>query len=561
MLRKLYSFKASRPFLIILFTANFCYSQPDIGYMELIPSTEGLSQPIELASAPGDPPGRLFIAQKTGEIRIWNGTSLLSTPFLNINALVQDVGEQGLLSLAFHPQYASNGFFYVYYNDNTEPNGNITIARYQVSANPDIADPGSATILLSIPKPFENHNGGHLQFRVEGGVPYLYFATGDGGSGNDPFNNAQDPATFLGKMLRINVDAPSPTAEIWGFGLRNPFRWSFDRSTGDMWIADVGQGAREEINFLPAASTGPNFGWPCREGMQANGSAPASGDCDTVNAVAIDPIFDYPTGADSGRSVIGGYRYRGSSFPALQGYYLLTDYFSNRLLLIQPDGGGGWSVVEKIPTPVVSNIASISEDGSGELYAISLTGNAVYQIIVPVVTPLQLTKFSGKPYTGYNELLWTAESEQNIDKFIVEYSKDGTNFIAVGDVVSLNDGNTNNYSFRHSISGFEKAFYRLRVNELNNTHSYSAVITIGKEKTTGVKMYPTIIRNSLLNIVSGFPVERIRITGMNGQDVYIKDMNGAEGFFMITLPGLQKGFYVVNVSGKEGQSTGKILIE
>ena len=147
-------------------------------------------------------------------------------------------------------------------------------------------------------------------------------------------------------------------------------------------------------------------------------------------------------------------------------------------------------------------------------------------------------------------------------KTIEEILKDlGINFIAVGNVASLNDGNTNNYSFRHSVNSFEKAFYRLRVNELNNTHSYSAVITIGGDKTTGVKMYPTIIRNSLLNIVSGFPVERIRITGMNGQDVYIKDMNGAEGFFMITLPGLQKGFYVVNVSGKEGKSTGKILIE
>jgi len=560
MLRELYPCRALCSFLFIVLSTTLSYSQPDIAYMELIEPADGLSQPIELVSAPGDAPGRLFIVQKTGEIRIWTGTTLLTTPFLNINALVQDVGEQGLLSMAFHPQYATNGYFYVYYNDNTEPNGNIVVARYQVTADPDVANPASATILTSIPKPFENHNGGHLQFRTEGGVPYLYFATGDGGSGNDPFNNAQDPASLLGKMLRINVDAPSPTVEIWGRGLRNPFRWSFDRTTGDMWIADVGQGAREEINFLAAASTGANFGWPCREGSQDNGAAPGSSDCDTVDAVAIDPIFDYPTGADSGRSVIGGYVYRGTNFPALQGYYLLTDYFSNRLLLISPSGSE-WDVVEKTPTPAVSNIASISEDGSGELYAISLTGNSVYQITVPVVTPLLLTKFSGKSYGGYNELLWTAESEQNIGKFVIEYSTDGTNFLAVGNVHSLNDGNTNNYSFRHVVNTGAKAFYRLRIDELNNTHSYSAVITIGGDKAKGVKIYPTIVRNSLLNIVSASPVEKVRVVGLGGQEVYAKDMNGAEGFFTIGLPALQKGFYVVSVQGRDGQSTGKILIE
>ncbi|RYZ25445.1 MAG: sugar dehydrogenase, partial [Sphingobacteriales bacterium] len=265
MLKEFYPLRPVWLFFLFILTATASYSQPDIGYMELIEPTDGLSQPIELVSAPGDPAGRLFIVQKTGQIRIWTGTALLPTPFLDISGLVEDNGEQGLLSMAFHPQYASNGYFYVYYSAN---NGNITVARYQVSGNPDIANPVAtpAAPWVSIAKPFDNHNGGHLQFRVEGGVPYLYFATGDGGSGNDPFNNAQNPASLLGKMLRINVDAPSPTVESWGRGLRNPFRWSFDRSTGDIWIADVGQGTREEIDFLPAATINPNFGWPCREG-------------------------------------------------------------------------------------------------------------------------------------------------------------------------------------------------------------------------------------------------------------------------------------------------------
>lgn len=535
------------------------HAQPTIGFMEIIPSSAGLSQPIELASAPGDPPGRFFIVQKTGEIRIWDNGSLLPTPFLNISDLVVDNGERGLLSMAFHPQYATNGFFYVYYNAN---NGNITVARYQRSGNPDIAspEPNPTTPLVSIPKPFDNHNGGHLQFRAEGGINYLYFATGDGGSGNDPLNNAQNPASLLGKMLRINVDDASPTVEIWGRGLRNPFRWSFDRANGDMWIADVGQGAREEINYLPADAVNPNFGWPCREGFIANNNAPGAGDCDTVNALAIDPIFDYPTGA-AGRSVIGGYVYRGSLFPSLQGTYLMTDYYSNRILAIEADGGGGWTVAEVTPTPVVSNIASISEDAAGELYAISLTGNAVYQIIVPVVTPLVLTNFSGKPLTDYNELSWTTVSEQDILHFIIEYSTNGIDFIPVGSVPATNTAGAKNYKFRHSGVLVSKAYYRLKMVELNNNYSYSPIILVTSAKNKDVKVYPTIVKNSSLNINSGFPVETIMVSTLSGQELYKKAINGTEGFFTINLPSLGKGFFIVTVFGKTERTTTKILIE
>jgi glucose/arabinose dehydrogenase len=561
MLRNLYSFffraLCTVFFVLIFFTT--IYSQPTIGYMEVIPASQGLTQPIELASAPGDAANRFFIVQKTGEIRIWDNGTLLTTPFLNINSLVIDDvnGEQGLLSMAFHPQYATNGFFYVYYNAN---NGNIVVRRYQRSAgDPDVADPTGATPYVNITKPFTNHNGGHLQFRVEGGVNYLYFATGDGGSGNDPFNNGQNPASQLGKILRVNVDAGSPAVEIWGRGLRNPFRWSFDRATGDMWIADVGQGAREEINYLPAASVSPNFGWPCREGLIANSGAPASGDCDTVNPVAINPIYDYQIGG-AGRSVIGGYVYRGSAFPSLQGTYLLTDFFSNRLVAIQPNGSG-WTVNEVTPTPALSNIASISEDAAGELYAVSLSAGTVHRVIVPVVTPLKLTKFSGTPFSGYNQLSWTAESEEGIIEFIVEYSKDGINFSPVGQVLSLNDGRTNQYSYKHSVSVQGNAYYRLRINEINNSRSYSAVISIRSDRSREVKVYPTIVNNSRLNVVSGFIVDRMRISTMSGQEVYNKNLNGSSGFFTVDLPSLKKGFYVVVVEGEGERFTTKIIVD
>ncbi len=560
--RKFYSlFRVFCTVLSISISHIAVNSQPDVGYMEMIPASAGLNQPIELASAPGDIPGRFFIVQKTGEIRIWDNGTLLATPFLNINPLVVDDvnGEQGLLSMAFHPQYATNGFFYVYYNAN---NGNIVVTRYQRSSgNPTIADPtpNAAGPYVNIAKPFTNHNGGHLQFRVESGVNYLYFATGDGGSGNDPFNNAQNPMSLLGKMLRVNVDAATPAVEIWGRGLRNPFRWSFDRGTGDMWIADVGQGAREEINYFPAASANPNFGWPCREGLIANASAPAAGDCDTVNPVAINPIYDYQTGG-AGRSVIGGYVYRGSAFPSLQGIYFLTDFFSNRLIAIQPNGSGGWIVNEVTPTPALSNIASISEDASGELYAVSLQGS-VNRVIVPVVTPLTLTKFSGKPFAGYNELLWTAESEEGIENFTIEYSRDGTNFSAVGKVTSLNDGKTNNYSYRHFIAVQGNVYYRLRINEQDNSHSYSAVISVKGERIKEVKIYPTLVNNAKLNVVSSYAVNKIRITTMSGQEVYAQNLNGSSGFFMVDLPLLKKGFYVVVLDGEGGRFTDKILVE
>ncbi|MET0462705.1 MAG: PQQ-dependent sugar dehydrogenase [Chitinophagaceae bacterium] len=559
--RKLYLF-LSRAFCTAFFVSIIpatVYSQPTIGYMEMIPSSQGLVQPIELASAPGDIAGRFFIVQKTGEIRIWDNGTLLATPFLNINSLVRDDvnGEQGLLSMAFHPQYATNGFFYVYYNAN---NGNIVVTRYQRSAgNPDLADPTPATPYVNIAKPFTNHNGGHLQFRVEGGVNYLYFATGDGGSGNDPFNNAQNPLSLLGKMLRVNVDAGSPAVEIWGRGLRNPFRWSFDRSTGDVWIADVGQGAREEINFFPAASVNPNFGWPCREGLVANGDAPAGGDCDTVAAVAINPIYDYQIGG-AGRSVIGGYVYRGAAFPSLQGTYLLTDFFSNRLVAIQPNGSG-WTVNEVTPSPALSNIASISEDADGELYAVSLSGGTVHRVIVPVVTPLKLTRFSGTPLPAYNELSWTAESEEGIREFIVEYSKDGANFSPVGQVVSLNDGKTNQYAYKHPVNAQGNAYYRLRINEINSSYSYSAVISVKTDRSRDLKVYPTIVNNSRLNVLSGFLVDKIRVSTMTGQEVYSKQLSGTSGFFTVDLPYLKKGFYIVVVESGNDRFTNKIIID
>jgi glucose/arabinose dehydrogenase len=311
------------------------------------PIATNLLNPIGITNA-GDGSGRLFINLKAGQIIIWDGTQVLPTPFLNIDPVVNSSGsEQGLLGVAFHPDYASNGYFYVDYTDNT--GGDTVIARYSVSAgNPNVADPASAQILMEIDQPFANHNGGQLQFGPDG---YLYIGMGDGGSAGDPGNRAQDKTELLGKILRIDVngvagqppdcggtnytipadnpfvDGPGGSCdEIWALGVRNPWRFSFDRMTGDLFIADVGQDSWEEIDRQPAASPGgENWGWRCYEGNHP------------FNTVGCGPAanYDFPILEYShtlGCSVTGGYVYRGTALPsAFQGVYFYGDYCSGRL--------------------------------------------------------------------------------------------------------------------------------------------------------------------------------------------------------------------------------------
>src|SRR5690606_3653196 len=217
------------------------------------------------------------------------------------------------------------------------------------------------------PKSFSNHNVWHLHFQTEEGINYLYFATGDGGGANDPDNNAQNPASLLGKMIRMNVDATPVTTELWAIGLRNPFRWSFDRSTGDVWIGDVGQGKKEEVNFRETGSSGANYGWRCYEGTVQNTDVDPV--CDPPGKVI--PVFEYDNPED-GSSVVGGYVYRGDEFATLQGYYFVTDYYSGTVWTIRRDGNGNFNVINTQPA-LKTGISSISEVQDGTLYAAALT--------------------------------------------------------------------------------------------------------------------------------------------------------------------------------------------
>lgn len=366
--------------------------------LNLQPYATGFDFPVALAS---DGHGRLFVVQQGGTVRIIEpGGTVLPEPFLTIPPDQLTVGgEQGLLGLVFHPDYATNGYFYVNYTDENEDSH---ISRFSRSDDdPDLADYDSELIMLDLFQPYGNHNAGDLHFGPDG---YLYVPLGDGGDSNDPENRAQDPAELLGKMLRIDVDsgpgsgpdcggsgytipADNPLLdgpggncdEIWAIGLRNPWRFSFDRLTGDMYIGDVGQGFVEEINFQPAGSPGgQNYGWRCYEGSEPGEEY----DAEECAADYTFPVFEYRhyDGAGFlGCAVTGGYVYRGQQFPTLAGTYVLADFCSGNFWTLQPDAPG-W------PATFLGQLgggspSSFGEDDNGELYVVDYNGT-IYQVQV-----------------------------------------------------------------------------------------------------------------------------------------------------------------------------------
>ncbi len=341
-------------------------SFPDPGGYDWIPVITGLELPVDIQNA-GDGSGRLFIVEKRGRILILQNDQLLPAPFLNIVSEVGSQGnEQGLLGLAFHPYYSETGLFFVNY---TDVNGNTVIARFHVSADdPNRADPASEVDLLHVDQPYTNHNGGGLAFGPDG---YLYIGLGDGGSGGDPLGNGQNPETYLGKMLRLNVDALNAVAEIWASGLRNPWRFSFDQPTGDLYIADVGQNDWEEVNFIPAGTPGGlNFGWNFYEGTHLHkGQPPAD-----INFTW--PVTEYSHA--EGCSVTGGYVYRGVALPEWQGVYFYGDYCSGAIWGLIHTGGSAGQTEMLFATS--AQIAAFGIDEAGEVYLIDYVSGALLRL-------------------------------------------------------------------------------------------------------------------------------------------------------------------------------------
>ena len=350
----------------------------------------GFAQPVHVTHA-GDGSGRIFVVEQAGRIRILDNGVVLPVPFLDLASLVPPRvvagGEQGLLSVAFPPGSAAKRYFYVNYT--RDPDGATVVARYRVSAGDEnVADPASEEVILTIPQPFANHNGGQLAFGPDG---YLYIGMGDGGSGGDPDQVAQNPDNVLGKLLRIDVESGEvpygipPTnpflgmagyrPEIWALGLRNPWRFSFDRGTGDLYIGDVGQGTFEEIDFQPAGDPGGrNYGWNLMEGDSCY--PPGTVGCNRTGLAL--PVYVYAHSPEC--SVTGGHVYRGSAFPSLQGVYLFGDLCSGRIWGIRKNGGA-WDNALLAATTLT--ITTFGEDESGNVYVVNYANGDLLRIVSP----------------------------------------------------------------------------------------------------------------------------------------------------------------------------------
>ena len=369
--------------------------QPVTLSIDLAPIIDGFATPVFVTHA-GDDPNRLYVVEKAGRIQIvtlaGDRGEMATEPFLDINDRVTTSGnEQGLLGLAFAPDYSESGYFFVNYSDTS---GDTVVARFQRSAaNPDLADPAGEFVVLQIDQPARNHNGGMLLFGPDG---YLYIGTGDGGGSGDRYANGQNPDSLLGKMLRIDVtsDPTQPYTipednpwihsdwngidvrdEIWAVGLRNPWRYSFDRLTGDLWIGDVGQNQYEEITLTLRDSAKPfvgghNYGWPILEGTHCY----RDDQCDPSGLVL--PVAEYSHAGHC--SVTGGYVYRGAQFPQLTGVYIFGDYCSGTIWATWPTAGG-WQTAELLDSDVM--ISSFGEDAAGELYLTDMTGGRLLRLI------------------------------------------------------------------------------------------------------------------------------------------------------------------------------------
>ncbi len=375
------------PIVIVLLahivTPALAQSQPlpDSSSVRMEEIASGFARPLFVTHA-GDDSGRLFVVEQGGRIWILQNGARLATPFLDISPLVSPSAnsfgytEQGLLGLAFHPNYPENGTLFVNFTD-TE--GNTVVARLQVSDDPNVADSASLEPILNVVQPFANHNGGHLAFGPDG---YLYIAMGDGGSQGDPQGNGQRLDTLLAKLLRIDVDseqgytipADNPFVEtsgalpeIWAYGLRNPWRFSFDRATGDLFIGDVGGSVWEEVNYQPVSSTGgENYGWSLYEANEARSAAPTDG--------LTMPIFTYSH--NEGVSITGGYIYRGSAIAELNGVYLYADFGYGTIWAGRQDSAGNWESWEFMRNSGYA-ISSFGEDESGELLIVNYSGTIV----------------------------------------------------------------------------------------------------------------------------------------------------------------------------------------
>ena len=503
--------------------------------LDIVPFATGLSSAVDISNAEDS---RLFIVERAGRIKIVDSSGTLnSIPFLDITGRVLSGGERGLLGLAFHPNYKNNGYFYVNYTDVV---GDTRVSRFTVSANPDTAITASEVIVLTVAQPFGNHNGGGLVFGPNG---YLYIGLGDGGSGGDPGDRAQNPMNMLGKMLRIDVDtsasylipADNPFVgvvdtldEIWATGLRNPWRYSFDRLTGDLWIADVGQNDWEEVDFQPATSKGgENYGWRCYEGDVVYDFTNCSGATSFIT-----PIQVYPHGAGVCYSITGGFVYRGTDHPHLQGHYVYGEYCIGTLWTLFRDSVGGTSLIDHGDFTAFSH-STFGEDQNGEMYLAGLNNGIIYQI-VDICSDLSFT-ITAKGDTlsiGGNSIVyqWYLNGDSIIgatDSFYVAtqsgaytvYVDNGNGCASLSDVydhVWSSTGNTHKPQLAAEL--YPNPFDTELSLELGNSQGYEYQVRVinitGMQVLSTIKLTGNFLRLPVNNLAPGFYMVELKGPGV-----------------------------------------------
>ena len=553
--------------------------------------TSGLSSPMQVLHA-GDGSGRIFVTERAGVIKVFNPNAATPslTTFLNLNSpsvKVGTLGEGGLLSIAFHPEYASTsgtnrGVFFAFYTNTRASSGDLVIERYKV-ADPlnNVATVTEAAVVLLIPhRQANNHNGGEMHFGSDG---LLYISTGDGGGGGDPNNNAQrtiqegsDLSYLLGKMLRINVNSYSLASpytiplgnpfnnEVYDYGLRNPFRWSFDRATGDMWIGDVGQSNWEEIDFRAAtAAPGVNYGWNCFEGNAVYPTTGASTNpkCGTFTNFA--PAYEY-----KGASVVGGVVYRGSRYLDLVGYYVGTDFYSGQFQLIKRNTDNtAWTTTIRpaatigSPAQNITNVSDIGEAENGELYAVRLNPGSLFRIEASGALPVTLTEFRGNKTLEGNKLFWETTREENFSAFEVEYGTDQNTFSKVGTVTSQSSIQGGKYQFSHVAGNSDNAYYRLKMVDIDQSFRYSRVISIqDAENEISNFVRPSFISSGILKVLLENDFQSVEVITTGGHVLHKQDVVGKKGNLEIQINEVPSGIYLIRLQNREKVVQQKVLV-
>jgi glucose/arabinose dehydrogenase len=552
-------------FLILINISSFAQFNFEVAFPNLT-----FSSALDLQNA-GDGTNRLFVSERVGRIRVFPNDENVSTTklFLDITDRVTSGGETGLLGLAFHPDYATNGYFYVNY---TAPSPLRTVvSRFQVSStNPDSADKNSELILLTFNQPFSNHNGGCLSFGPDGN---LYIATGDGGSGGDPQNNAQNITNLLGKILRIDVNNPQTPLnygipndnpfidstnvnvrkEIFAWGLRNPWRMSFDPVTGWLWAGDVGQGDWEEIDII---QNGKNYGWRCYEGNHPYNLTGCNGTYES-------PVWEYSHSL--GFSITGGYVYRGQNVPELFGKYIYGDYVSTRVWALEYDGVN--PTVNTQITQAPGSITSFGVDENNELYLISFNGK-IYSFI-PTVVPVELISFSATIIDSKVKLDWFTATETNNSGFAVERATDLSNFeelIFIGGNGTTLERNVYSYLDESVQSGIYH--YRLKQIDFDGSFEYLNTVSVDLGMPGGFVLkqnYPNPF-NPITNIEFQLPVSgfiSLKVFDVLGNQVktLINEEKKA-GFYQIAFDAfdLPSGVYLYKLSTESFSDIKKMIV-